>query len=107
MPAFLQWGRGKRSVVLDLKASEGVEAARKLAATADVALENFRPGVADRMGIGYGDLSRENAGLVYCSITGLRAQRPLPRYQRLRLDRGRQVGPHELGATLGARRAGL
>ena len=76
MPAFLQWGRGKRSVVLDLKTSEGVEAARKLAATADVALENFRPGVADRIGIGYGELSKENPGLVYCSITGFGPKGP-------------------------------
>ena len=75
-PAFLQWGRGKRSVVLDLKTSDGVESARKLAATADVALENYRPGVADRMGIGYDEFSKANPGLVYCSITGFGPKGP-------------------------------
>ena len=75
-PAFLQWGRGKRSVALDLKTSKGVDAARKLAATADVLLENFRPGVADRIGIGYEALSKENPRLVYCSITGFGPKGP-------------------------------
>ncbi len=75
-PAFLQWGRGKRSVVLDIKTSEGLAAARKLVMSADVLLENFRPGVADRIGIGFDHLSTINPGLVYCSITGFGTNGP-------------------------------
>ena len=62
--------RGKRSVALDLKQPEGAEAFRRLAATADVVLESFRPGVMDRLGVGYETLERDNPGLVYCAITG-------------------------------------
>src|SRR5438874_8935110 len=58
-PAFLQWARGKQSVVLDLKTSEGGAAARALARDADVALESFRPGVAERLGVGYAALRAE------------------------------------------------
>ncbi|MBN8868667.1 MAG: CoA transferase [Solirubrobacterales bacterium] len=67
---FMALNRGKRSVVLDLKASEGREAAQKLVADADVVVENFRPGVAERLGIGFDDLRAINPGLVYCSISG-------------------------------------
>ena len=69
-PAFLQWARGKKSVVLDLKTSEGVETAHRLARGADAVLESFRPGVADRLGIGYEALRKLNESMVYCSITG-------------------------------------
>ena len=69
-PAFLQWARGKKSVVLDLKTSEGVDTAHRLARGADAVLESFRPGVADRMGIGYETLRKLNESVVYCSITG-------------------------------------
>ncbi|MCH7713531.1 MAG: CoA transferase [Chloroflexi bacterium] len=69
-PAFATWNRGKRSVVLDLKSEDGLQAAQQLAATADVVIENFRPGVADRLGIGYETLSQQNPQLVYCSLPG-------------------------------------
>ena len=75
-PAFLQWARGKRSVVLDLRTEDGKEAAKALATGADVAVENFRPGVADRLGIGYKALSAVNPGLVYCSISGFGQKGP-------------------------------
>ena len=67
---FLSINRGKRSICLDLKQAEGVDIVRGLAAWADVVVENFRPGVADRLGVGYGDLSADHPGLIYASISG-------------------------------------
>ena len=61
---------GKRSVVLDLRQPAGLQAARDLARSADVVVENFRPGVMARLGLDHGTLSRDNPGLVYCSISG-------------------------------------
>jgi crotonobetainyl-CoA:carnitine CoA-transferase CaiB-like acyl-CoA transferase len=74
---FLMWNRGKRSIALDLRTSEGLDVALRLAAQADVVLENYRPGVADRIGIGYGALSRQNERLVYCSISAFGETGPL------------------------------
>jgi crotonobetainyl-CoA:carnitine CoA-transferase CaiB-like acyl-CoA transferase len=68
--AFLAVNRNKRSVALDLKDEAQNAAFRRLAATADVVLENFRPGVTDRLGIRYETLSAENPGLIYASISG-------------------------------------
>ena len=62
--------RNKKSVVLDLKTPEGVEAARALAADADVLIENFRVGTMDRLGLGYDALRGRNPRLIYASITG-------------------------------------
>jgi crotonobetainyl-CoA:carnitine CoA-transferase CaiB-like acyl-CoA transferase len=62
--------RNKRSITLDLKQPDGIEALRKLAATADVVLENFRPDVKTRLGIDYEALSKINPRLVYASISG-------------------------------------
>jgi crotonobetainyl-CoA:carnitine CoA-transferase CaiB-like acyl-CoA transferase len=62
--------RGKRSITLNLKASEGAALLRALAATADVVVESFRPGVLDRLGCGFADLAKVNPTLVYCAITG-------------------------------------
>lgn len=62
--------RNKRSVVLDLAAEAGLAEARRLAASADVVVENFRPGVMDRFGLSYDDVRAVNPGVVYCSITG-------------------------------------
>jgi len=67
---FMLWNRNKRSVVLDLKMSEGVELLEKLAANADVLIENFRPGTMARLGVGYAQLSARNPRLIYCSISG-------------------------------------
>jgi crotonobetainyl-CoA:carnitine CoA-transferase CaiB-like acyl-CoA transferase len=67
---FMALNRGKRSVVLDLKTESGQEAARQLTRGADVVVENFRPGVADRLGIGYTDVAAENESVIYCSISG-------------------------------------
>lgn len=67
---YSQLNRNKRSLALDLKSPAGVEIIRKLAAGADVLVENFRGGVPDRLGIGYEDLKALNERLVYVSITG-------------------------------------
>jgi crotonobetainyl-CoA:carnitine CoA-transferase CaiB-like acyl-CoA transferase len=68
--AFMMMNRNKRGVVLDLKTEKGVAALRKLIARADVVTENFRPGVMERLGLGYDDLKAENPGLIYASISG-------------------------------------
>lgn len=62
--------RNKRGVILDLASSTGLARARSLAADTDVIVENFRPGVMDKLGLGYEQLSAEHDGLIYCSITG-------------------------------------
>ena len=68
--SFLAVNRNKRSVTLDLKQPEGVAILKELAATADVLVENYRPGVAARLGIDYEALRAVNPRLVYCSISG-------------------------------------
>jgi crotonobetainyl-CoA:carnitine CoA-transferase CaiB-like acyl-CoA transferase len=67
---FLSLNRGKRSIRIDLKNERGKEVLLRLARDADVLLESFRPGVLDRLGVGYERLKRENPRLVYCAITG-------------------------------------
>jgi crotonobetainyl-CoA:carnitine CoA-transferase CaiB-like acyl-CoA transferase len=67
---FLSINRGKRSIALDLKGPVGKARALALADKADVVLENFRPGVMDRLGLGAAALRSRNPGLVYCSISG-------------------------------------
>jgi CoA:oxalate CoA-transferase len=74
---FLLLNRGKKSLTLDLKSPRGVELFRELAARSDVLIENFRPGVAERLGIGYATLSAINPRLVYASITGFGQGGPL------------------------------
>jgi alpha-methylacyl-CoA racemase len=69
--------RGKRSIVVDLKQPEGVEVVRRLAARADVLIEGYRPGVAERLGLGPEDLSRNNPRLVYGRMTGWGQDGPL------------------------------
>lgn len=69
-PPVSTFARGKTFITLDLKKAEGRDALQRLAATADVVLEGFRPGVADRLGAGYAALSANNPGLIYCSLTG-------------------------------------
>eukprot|EP01045_Picozoa_sp_COSAG04_P007962 COSAG04_NODE_432_length_14483_cov_6.964474_2_plen_112_part_00 len=67
---YHSFNRGKRNIALDTKTEAGREAVRKLAAEADVYLQNMRPGVAEKMGLGYDALSALNPRLVYCSISG-------------------------------------
>jgi alpha-methylacyl-CoA racemase len=67
---FLSLNRGKRSIRIDLKNERGKEVLLRLVRDADVLLESFRPGVLDRLGVGYERLREENPRLVYCAITG-------------------------------------
>jgi CoA:oxalate CoA-transferase len=68
---------GKKSVLLNLKSEAGRNAAIGLAKTADVVVENWRPGVAERLGVGYEALRKLNPGLVYCSISGFGQKGPI------------------------------
>lgn len=74
--AFVNNNRNKRSVVLDIKQPAGLEALRRLVAGADVVVQNFRPGVADRIGIGEDELRAINPSLVYVSIAGFGFEGP-------------------------------
>ena len=74
-PAFATWNRNKRSVELDLKTPDGLKQAHELIGWADVLIENFRPGVADRLGIGYA-ATKSNLGLIYCSLPGFGEDSP-------------------------------
>jgi alpha-methylacyl-CoA racemase len=67
---FLALNRGKRSIRIDLKNDQGKEVLLRLAQDADVLLESFRPGVLDRLGVGWERLQEVNPRLVYCAITG-------------------------------------
>jgi alpha-methylacyl-CoA racemase len=67
---FLSLNRGKRSIRVNLKSDGGRDVLLRLAREADVLLESFRPGVLERLGVGYERLRQENPGLVYCAITG-------------------------------------
>ncbi len=69
-PDFQNLHRNKRAITINLKSEEGVEVFKKLAASADVVMENFRPGVKSRLGISYEDLRPLNKGLIYASISG-------------------------------------
>lgn len=73
---FHACNRGKRSIVADFATDEGRAAVRRLARAADVVVENFRVGGLDRWGLGYDDLSADNPGLVWCSITGFGQEGP-------------------------------
>jgi len=70
LPSYPFVGRGKKSMVLDLHDPADAALARDLAAGADVLIETFRPGVAERLGLGYDDLATANPRLVYGSVTG-------------------------------------
>ena len=67
---FLSLNRNKRGIVVDLKTEQGRAVVRELAMQADVVVENFRPGQAEKLGIGYDELRGENPRLIYCSISG-------------------------------------
>jgi crotonobetainyl-CoA:carnitine CoA-transferase CaiB-like acyl-CoA transferase len=73
---FAAYNIGKRSLALDLKTDAGREAARELAARADVVVESFRPGVMAGFGLDYDSVRRQNPEVVYCSVTGFGAEGP-------------------------------
>ena len=69
-PYFVQLNRNKRSMTINLKTDAGKKILRRLVGSADVVVENFRPGVMDRMGIGYEELRKYNRGLIYAAVSG-------------------------------------
>ncbi|NDZ18092.1 CoA transferase [Variovorax sp. WS11] len=84
--SFLAQNAGKRSIAVDLKHAAGKEILRRLVRTADVLVENFRPGVMKRLGLGYEDLLLENPRLIYCAISGFGQDGPLrdlPAYDQI------------------------
>ena len=83
---FIGLNRGKRSLVIDLRQPDGAGILRGLVATADVLIENFRPGVMDRLGLGYEILKKANPKLVYCAISGFGQGGPMrhaPAYDQI------------------------
>jgi len=76
LPGFFGWNRGKRSIALNLKTPEGRAIVETLATRGDVFMENMRPGVADRLGVGHRHLSSLNPRLVYCSVTAFGSTGP-------------------------------
>jgi crotonobetainyl-CoA:carnitine CoA-transferase CaiB-like acyl-CoA transferase len=69
-PNFLAWNRNKRSLAIDLKAPEAKEVLYRIAETSDVVVQNFRPGVMEKLGFGYSDLKKINPRIIYCSGSG-------------------------------------
>ena len=96
-PANATWNRNKRSIVLDLKTGADRETAQQLVASADVVIENFRPGVMERLGLGADAMTQANPRLMYCSLPGFGADDPRA-----------QVSAWEgvIGAATGAYRGG-
>jgi len=76
LPGFFGWNRGKRSIAVNLKTPEGSRIVHRLAERADVVMENMRPGVAERLGVGYEGLSAINPRLVYSSVTAFGSSGP-------------------------------
>lgn len=84
--SFLAQNSGKRSVTLNLKSAKGRAVFEKLVSTSDVVVENFRPGVMDRLGVGYDHLKQIRPDLVYCAISGFGQDGPLrssPAYDQI------------------------
>jgi crotonobetainyl-CoA:carnitine CoA-transferase CaiB-like acyl-CoA transferase len=77
---FLMWNRGKRSLAIDMRDPRGLDAVRKLIAEADVFVENYRPGVADKIGLGYEELAKLNPRLIYCSVSAFGPDGPYSAY---------------------------
>lgn len=75
-PANATWNRNKRSIALNLKNETERETARRLVAGADVVIENFRPGVMDRLGLGAAAMTEANPRLIYCSLPGFGSDDP-------------------------------
>lgn len=84
--SFLAQNSGKRSITINLKSDPGKAIFRRLAATADVLVENFRPGVMTRLGLGYENLKHDFPELIYCAISGFGQEGPLaksPAYDQI------------------------
>ena len=87
---FTVYNRGKKSLCLDMRTERGKEIFAALVPTADIVLQNFRPGVMEKMGFGYDRLCELKPDIILCSVSGLRAVRPLSRPPGLRSARARR-----------------
>jgi crotonobetainyl-CoA:carnitine CoA-transferase CaiB-like acyl-CoA transferase len=105
------YNRGKRSLCLDMKHKDGIAIAQRLAREADVLIEGFRPGVAERLGLGYESLSRDNPGLIYLSVSGFGQSGPYSRRPGsdsvaqafsglVSINVGTDGVPHRVGTTI-------
>ena len=105
------YNRGKRSLCLDMKHKDGIAIAQRLAKDCDVLIEGFRPGVAARLGLGYENLSHDNPGLIYLSISGFGQAGPYSKrpgsdsvaqaYSGLvSINVGNDGTPHRVGTTI-------
>ena len=74
--SFMAMNRGKRSLTIDLKQPDGLAIMKRLARTSDVFVQNYRPGVVQRLGIGYDALAAVNPRLIYCSVSGFGSTGP-------------------------------
>jgi crotonobetainyl-CoA:carnitine CoA-transferase CaiB-like acyl-CoA transferase len=68
--SFMSVNRNKRSIVLDLKQEDGIKIAKEIIKESDIVIENFRPGVMDRLGLGFNDLQKANPKIIYCASSG-------------------------------------
>jgi crotonobetainyl-CoA:carnitine CoA-transferase CaiB-like acyl-CoA transferase len=103
-PAAPFWLRGKERIELDLKDPVGQARAREHASRADVVIESWRPGVAERLGVGYEDLAADNPGLVYGSVTGFGRRGPfahLKGYEGVVMAKVGTFGPLQLSSRRG------
>ena len=105
------YNRGKRSLCLDMKHKDGIAIAKRLARDSDVLIEGFRPGVAARLGLGYEELSRDNPGLIYLSISGFGQSGPYSKRPGsdsvaqafsglVSVNPGNDGVPHRVGTTI-------
>jgi CoA-transferase family III len=97
---FLGVNRNKQGVVLDLKHEAAREIVYKLTETADVAVENFRPGVAERLQIGYEQLAAINPRLIYCSISGYGSRGPMQAMTGIAVSQGGDGAPQVQGGSV-------
>jgi crotonobetainyl-CoA:carnitine CoA-transferase CaiB-like acyl-CoA transferase len=105
------YNRGKRSLCLDMKNNDAIAIARRLAKDCDVLIEGFRPGVASRLGIGYEELSRDNPGLIYLSVSAFGQSGPYSKRPGsdsvaqafsglVSVNIGNDKTPHRVGTTV-------
>jgi crotonobetainyl-CoA:carnitine CoA-transferase CaiB-like acyl-CoA transferase len=105
------YNRGKRSLCLDMKHKDGIAIAKRLAKDSDVLIEGFRPGVAARLGLGYEELSRDNPGLIYLSVSGFGQSGPYSKRPGsdsvaqafsglVSINAGADGSPHRVGTTI-------
>jgi crotonobetainyl-CoA:carnitine CoA-transferase CaiB-like acyl-CoA transferase len=105
------YNRGKRSLCLDMKHRDGIAIARRLAKDCDVLIEGFRPGVAARLGIGYEELSVDNPGLIYLSVSAFGQRGPYSKRPGsdsvaqafsglVSINVGNDKTPHRVGTTI-------